>query len=202
MKFLLALLIVSSSILTSTQLLAHGLYWKSATGTFVTDSAGNCVMTGVQIPDGQPCGSMSHKHDNMAKMPHKHEQKAMTSESKSMSDEPVIEEVINLKGVTFKTGSDELNSSSNIRLNISAKDLIRNPNLQVTVAGHTDNVGDPAFNKALSQKRAEAVEAYLIGRGVDASRLSAEGFGDSQPAASNDTAEGRAKNRRVELRIH
>ncbi|MBT3204556.1 MAG: OmpA family protein [Gammaproteobacteria bacterium] len=119
-----------------------------------------------------------------------------------VTDEPVIKEVINLKGVTFKTGSDEINSSSYVRLNISAVDLVRNPELYVIVAGHTDNVGDSGFNRELSQKRAASVKTYLIDRGVDASRLSARGFGDSEPAASNDTSEGRAKNRRVELRIH
>ena len=119
-----------------------------------------------------------------------------------VTDEPVIKEVINLKGVTFKTGSDEINSSSYVRLNISAVDLVRNPELYVIVAGHTDTVGDSGFNRELSQKRAASVKTYLIDRGVDASRLSARGFGDSEPAASNDTSEGRAKNRRVELRIH
>ncbi len=89
-----------------------------------------------------------------------------------------------------------------VRLNVSTVDLFRNPELNVIVAGHTDNVGDSGFNRELSQKRAASVKAYLIDRGVDASRLSARGFGDSEPATSNDTSEGRAKNRRVELRIH
>ena len=91
---------------------------------------------------------------------------------------------------------------SDIRLNISSVDLKRNPELKIIVAGHTDNVGDSGFNRELSQKRAEAVKAYMIGRGIDSSRLTARGYGDSQPSTSNETSEGRAKNRRVELRIH
>ncbi|NJN63855.1 MAG: OmpA family protein [Acidobacteria bacterium] len=65
--------------------------------------------------------------------------------------------------------------------------------------GHTDNVGQPAPNKALSEKRAQSVMAAVIAGGIDAKRLSAAGFGQERPVADNRTEEGRAKNRRVEL---
>jgi OOP family OmpA-OmpF porin len=68
------------------------------------------------------------------------------------------------------------------------------------VEGHTDNTGSDAYNQALSVRRANAVLKYLVDAGVPASRLSAQGFGESQPVADNDTAEGRAQNRRVVLR--
>jgi OOP family OmpA-OmpF porin len=68
------------------------------------------------------------------------------------------------------------------------------------VEGHTDSTGADAYNQALSERRANAVLKYLVDAGVPAARLSARGFGESEPVADNDTAEGRAQNRRVVLR--
>ena len=67
------------------------------------------------------------------------------------------------------------------------------------MAGHTDSDGDDSYNKDLSQRRAQSVVDYLVGHGVDAANLIAQGFGEEQPVAGNDTAEGKAQNRRVEL---
>ncbi len=72
------------------------------------------------------------------------------------------------------------------------------PELNVTIEGHTDNVGSAASNKKLSQRRADAVKKYMVSKGIDAQRLNAVGFGLEKPIASNATKEGRAKNRRVE----
>src|SRR5512140_636500 len=74
-----------------------------------------------------------------------------------------------------------------------------NSALKIRVEGHTDNVGTPASNKALSEARARSVRDAVVGQGIDATRLSAEGFGQDRPVADNRTEEGRAKNRRVEL---
>lgn len=74
--------------------------------------------------------------------------------------------------------------------------------LEVIIAsGHTDSVGNDAYNEKLSVRRAEAVKAYLVGKGVDANRIYTEGKGERQPVADNKTAEGRAKNRRVEIEV-
>jgi OmpA-OmpF porin, OOP family len=74
-----------------------------------------------------------------------------------------------------------------------------NPGLKIRVEGHTDSVGSPASNKVLSGARARSVRDAVVGQGVDAARLTAEGFGQDRPVADNRTEEGRAKNRRVEL---
>jgi OmpA-OmpF porin, OOP family len=77
--------------------------------------------------------------------------------------------------------------------------LIANPDLKFEIDGHTDNTGTPAHNLTLSQQRADAVKAELITLGIDASRLTTKGFGDTKPMTGNDTADGKANNRRVEF---
>jgi len=77
--------------------------------------------------------------------------------------------------------------------------LIENPELKLEIQGHTDNKGEDAYNMTLSQQRAETVRRYLALFGIPAEQLTAKGYGESQPVATNDTEEGRAKNRRVEL---
>ena len=102
--------------------------------------------------------------------------------------------------MTFITDSAELTPGSKRILNRVASSLKEWSEVDVEVEGHTDSVADAAYNKDLSQRRAESVRAYLIERGVSASRLSARGYGETRPVASNNTPEGRSKNRRVELR--
>ena len=76
-----------------------------------------------------------------------------------------------------------------------------NPSYKLKIDGHTDDQGDDTKNKILSQKRAEAVLKYLESKKIDANRMMAEGFGEERPIADNKTAEGRAKNRRVEFKV-
>ena len=71
----------------------------------------------------------------------------------------------------------------------------------LTIDGHTDNTGTAAMNMELSQKRCNSVKNYLISKGIDASRLIANGYGDTRPVADNKTSDGKAKNRRVELKM-
>lgn len=105
-----------------------------------------------------------------------------------------------LHGVYFETGSAELLEESEPALKQVAAALSANPAWQVTVEGHTDDIGSAAYNNELSLRRANAVRAALVGRyHLDASRIAAQGFGLSKPIESNTTPEGRAHNRRVEL---
>ncbi len=112
-----------------------------------------------------------------------------------------VTETINLTGVNFETGSANLTQDSYPILDKAATILLKYPILKIEVGGHTDNTGSQIANKRLSQKRAEAVMQYLISKGIKAENLSAKGYGFSQPIADNNTSEGRAKNRRVELKI-
>jgi OOP family OmpA-OmpF porin len=102
-------------------------------------------------------------------------------------------------GILFDTGSDHISAASTPTLKEMVAMLTEHPDLALTIEGHTDNVGDAQANLALSAKRADAVKAYLVGKGVSADRLTAKGLGASKPAAPNTTAEGRQQNRRVEL---
>jgi OOP family OmpA-OmpF porin len=105
-----------------------------------------------------------------------------------------------LRGVNFAFDSAAIDAASGVVLDVAAEQLRGCPNVMVSVEGHTDSVGTDAYNMGLSDRRANAVRNDLIGRGVSASRLTAVGYGESQPVASNDTDEGRALNRRVELK--
>ena len=104
------------------------------------------------------------------------------------------------QGILFDLGSDRLRPESTPTLEEIAAMLEEHGDLRLTIEGHTDATGDDASNLNLSQRRAASVMAYLIEKhGIEADRLEAKGLGESQPAASNDTAEGRQQNRRVEL---
>jgi outer membrane protein OmpA-like peptidoglycan-associated protein len=106
-----------------------------------------------------------------------------------------------LKNFFFDTKSAELKSESLIEIDQVLQLLKENPTMKIRIEGHTDNVGKPEDNLALSRKRAAAVVQYLQGKGADITRLSAAGYGETQPIAENNTEEGRAKNRRTEMKI-
>lgn len=112
-----------------------------------------------------------------------------------------IVEVTTLEGVTFGLGSAELHPSSTRTLDETAATLRKHPEIHAEIAGHSDSTGPRALNLRLSRERADAVRDYLIGQGVAPDRLVATGVGPDQPIADNGTAEGRAANRRVELKI-
>jgi len=104
-----------------------------------------------------------------------------------------------LRGVTFAFDSDEITGVSMATLDVAAETLRECPNVHTAVEGHTDSVGDDAYNQGLSQRRAESVSDYLSSHGVSPDRLQAKGYGESRPVADNSTDDGRALNRRVEL---
>jgi OmpA-OmpF porin, OOP family len=118
----------------------------------------------------------------------------------SMYDALMADGRVSTQGILFATGSAVIRPQSTPTLKEIGEMLRAYPQLRLAIEGHTDNVGQDAANQTLSEDRAAAVRDHLIATyGIDAGRLEAEGFGASRPTTSNDTAEGRQANRRVEL---
>lgn len=129
-----------------------------------------------------------------------------TAEYKEVSQDfalPKIEvgAVVRINNIFFAKNSDELLPSSYPELKRLANMLNEQKKLNIAVSGHSDNVGSDAYNKSLSQRRAQAVVVYLSQQGVNKTRLQAIGYGESKPIADNNTEEGRAENRRVEFEV-
>jgi outer membrane protein OmpA-like peptidoglycan-associated protein len=103
-----------------------------------------------------------------------------------------------LDGVNFDTGKASLRPDSFPRLDGVVEYMTHKKSTRIEISGHTDNVGNPKGNKALSEKRASACRDYVISKGVDGSRVQAVGYGDERPVAPNDTEAGRQQNRRIE----
>lgn len=108
---------------------------------------------------------------------------------------------LTLRNVFFDTDSDVLNPTSYLELDRWCKVMTDRPNMRIQIEGHTDNQGEAAYNQQLSERRANSVAQYLIEKGIAPTRITRKGFGESLPAQSNDTEEGRAANRRTECRI-
>ncbi|MEL7047425.1 MAG: OmpA family protein [Pseudomonadota bacterium] len=103
--------------------------------------------------------------------------------------------------LNFKTGSADLTDDSMAQVQNIYEILTAYPAVAIKIGGYTDNTGDAELNKTLSASRAQTVHAKLISLGIDASRLASEGYGDQHAVASNDTEEGRAKNRRIAVSV-
>lgn len=112
-----------------------------------------------------------------------------------------IGEKLILRNIFFATNSFELDKKSEIELNKLVQFLTDNSGLSVEISGHTDNVGTSEYNLALSQNRAKSVYDYLVNNTINTNRLSYKGYGETQAIKSNDTEEGRAENRRTEIKI-
>ena len=104
--------------------------------------------------------------------------------------------------IFFENNSDKLKVASLSQLDELTKILQKYEGASLTIEGHTDSVGTAAYNETLSQKRSNSVKFYLIEKGISEGRLTALGYGESKPIASNKSALGKAKNRRVELKTN
>ena len=107
--------------------------------------------------------------------------------------------IVSLQGVHFDSDSSTLTSGAKSILNSVLGTINANSGSQIDVVGHTDSRLSDSYNQALSERRAQSVVDYLVSKGASASSLNARGMGEGSPVASNDTREGRAKNRRVEI---
>ena len=160
------------------------------------DKAGTVEFNGCPVPDSDGDG-LNDKED---KCP-------TESGTKENNGCPVIKkeivEKINYaaRNIFFDKNSDKLHVKSFASLNEVTVILKAQPKLQLKISGYTDNAGKPNYNLLLSQKRAEAVKNYLVQNGIDMSRIQTTGYGQENAIADNKTAEGRAQNRRVELKL-
>jgi len=125
-----------------------------------------------------------------------------SSYEKNIALQPLeVNATIVLHNVFFDVNKFDLEPQSQVELDKLVQLLKDNPSLKIQIGGHTDNVGKPADNLALSNSRAKAVVNYLVANSIAASRLSSKGFGETQPIADNKTEEGRGKNRRTEMKV-
>lgn len=124
----------------------------------------------------------------------------------SPSDKPVdadgctIVSVV-LKDVKFESNSSDLTASSHEQLDKAVDAMNKYDQLRIEIQAYTDSMGEAAYNQYLSEQRANSVRDYMIGKGIATSRMEAKGYGESSPIADNGTRDGRAENRRVELKI-
>lgn len=102
--------------------------------------------------------------------------------------------------INFESGKSAIKSESNSIIDELYKMLSSNPNLKIIIEGHTDNVGNSASNKTLSEQRATSVKNSLASKGISVDRIKTIGYGQDKPIADNSTEEGKAKNRRVEIK--
>ena len=106
-----------------------------------------------------------------------------------------------LNNIFFDVNKFDIKPESQAELDKIVQLMNDNPTLKIQISGHTDNVGKPAENITLSNNRAKTVVAYLINKRIGPQRLTFKGFGETQPVADNKTEEGRAKNRRTEMKV-
>jgi outer membrane protein OmpA-like peptidoglycan-associated protein len=137
-----------------------------------------------------------------------HQMDKQAEELKQNIPGAIVERVGEGIQVTFASGllydfdSDVVRAEAKTNLRNLAASLDKYPGSDLLIAGHTDSVGTDSYNQALSQRRADAAVAYLASQGVDRSRMSPRGLGETEPVAPNDTEAGRSKNRRVEVAIY
>ncbi|NPA80702.1 MAG: OmpA family protein [Thermotogae bacterium] len=180
--------------------LTTGKVWFKA----ITDDSGRFT---VVLPSGKRYGISAQPIDSLryAFQSMHFDLKGLKEYEEKRVDVPITPikkgESFVLRNIFFDFDSAELKPESKLELERLVKLLKRNPQLKIVIEGHTDIVGSEEYNQKLSERRAEAVARYLISRGIDPKRIKTVGYGSKRPIASNDTPEGRAKNRRVEIRF-
>jgi OOP family OmpA-OmpF porin len=158
---------------------ANAGYIGDSNGHLVTDSAGKCVKNSAWTPALaiEECGD------------------------KAPAKAPTVEKISLKADAHFDFDKSDLKAGDKKELDAAAAKIKPMKIESITVTGHTDNVGTDAYTQNLSERRAEAVKKYLVGKGVNAGQIQTHGKGESQPVADNKTADGRSKNRRVDVEV-
>ncbi|HUP13062.1 MAG TPA: OmpA family protein, partial [Niastella sp.] len=160
-------------------------------------TAGTAKYNGCPIPDTDGDG-VNDEEDKCPSTPGK----PANNGCPEIKQDVVKKVAIAAKSIYYMSGKDVIQKISYPKLDVVVKVLKADPALHINIEGHSDNKGNAVTNLKLSAKRADAVKNYLIKKGISASRIDAQGFGDSKPVAPNTTAAGRTKNRRVELHLN
>jgi len=176
---------------------AQTAYWVDSNGELVRDGYGNCVRTGSwsesqAIVECDP--DLVRAETPRAEPP---------PPPRPAAPAPRLHQVTLASGTTFAIGSATLNDDGKRELDVLVEQL-KAPGTNVTavtVEGHTDSTGSEALNQRLSEQRAQAVKDYMVEKGVDAELITTVGHGQSKPIADNNTTQGRAQNRRVEINV-
>ncbi len=175
-----------------------------ATGVVSANNQKFAVATEVKKDDPQPLivtvKKEGHSYDSQVITPEQLTEPVVTKNAEVKAIE--TGKVCDLRDIYYETNSYQLTANSKIVLALFIEFLKENPTVKVEIQGHTDNVGNDDANLKLSEQRAKAVYDYVVGKGIPANRLRYKGYGESQPIADNNTATGRAKNRRTVFLIY
>lgn len=185
----------SSTTTDAKALTPYSAYVQDARGTVVRSGAGTCVRTGYWTPaDAKVVGCDGYIAAAAAPAP-------APAQAAPAAPVPSAEKVSYAADTFFDFDKAVLKPAGKQQLD-DVVSKTQGTDLEVIIAvGHTDSIGTDQYNQKLSIRRAEAVKAYLVSKGIPADRVYTEGKGESQPVADNKTAEGRAKNRRVEVEV-
>ncbi|GAB2874914.1 DUF937 domain-containing protein [Hymenobacter ruber] len=164
--------------------------YDEASGNYIYDTGAN---TEVKLPDGTVLNVGSNSFESRLF-------NFLNDKNQTVSDDKT-QGWMSLDRVYFNTGKSTLTAESQAQLKNVAAILKAFPNATLKFGGYTDNKGKAAMNMALSADRAKIARDAVVGNGIDGGRIAAEGYGDAHPIASNDTPEGRAQNRRVDVRV-
>ena len=182
---------------------AIGAAGGAALGAIVGKIAGNtAVGAAIGTAVGAGTGALIGKHMDKVK---KQAEAVKNAQVEEITDANGLQgvKVTFDSGILFATNSSTLNATSKNSLTQFAGVLKQNNDCDVAIYGHTDNTGNDAINNPLSVKRAQAVQSYLLGQGVNAAQIkTVDGQGSTNPVADNSTAEGRKQNRRVEVYMY
>jgi len=160
------------------------------------DIAGEAAYNGCLAPDSDNDGvtDATDKCPNEAGSIQNNGCPEISEETKELLDQA-------LEGLQFESGKDIIKASSFVILDQVVNLMNEHPDSKLTISGYTDSSGNDESNLSLSENRAQKVKEYLVNKGIQGNRLSAKGYGESNPIADNGTPEGRRKNRRVALEI-
>lgn len=198
--------ILSAVILcaASTQVLAEGsAYWFGSDGEYARSRNGHCVRTILWTPEKSidGCEGRAEKPAPVAKAAPVKKPAPAPAKPAPAPAKPVYKNISLASGATFELGGSTLSAEGKAAVADTLAKFKGEKIESVIIEGHTDSSGAASFNQQLSEKRAEAVKNEMVANGVDASVIKTVGHGESKPVASNDTREGRAKNRRVEIKV-